>query len=660
MNPRDLPCTTKRANHPTVLAQTYADITTTQQSTTIDVRANLKDVHRASRVIGQRPHTVRNPLQRWHSERCEQSVRRASIQADHTNGLDASITKPADTSHPGPNHSVTEPADTDSDITDQSRMDASQSDEVSFPDSEDSDEEFGNPRHPRIDPRTRNGLEALIFEGKALTTLRHKKQWEEAKLREDRDVRMHRGSKYAHDLAAGAINQLTSFGIGGIAAVAAGNPWVFPVVSAVLSDMVGDRLAQLARQSTVIPTASKLHFENHRQLARALGDALAACAGKVPKKKFVVVTGTDAQGEPIHRKMTAAEALHHTGWTNGLKTWGQNLLARGLPFLWFTAIYTARDYYLTQQCGPVFFPNQTVSPPDAFEFTNSSALAGCPDPQQMDVDALRWSLNLIGGMLSGAMTMFSNQLISSFLLGEERTNYSASTWKLQVRYLEAARTDTKQFLDALAEGSLSEQFAQEGMGKPEIADLAKAAQALSQIQEKELTIARKKASAWTSYIGELDQATQKHRDETMITPEFTGKRLDTGLSMLGKFLSLLMYAYTVSAYSSQQDGNEQDKLQAVFMVPLTLIVLGGYMWRDDLRLVGHLPYGAMKGLRAWVSAKEPPSADLSDVAVDNPVTHRQESVEDTDTDGRDSFSTHTRSARTQDGSTLVSSDSDDR
>lgn len=461
-------------------------------------------------------------------------------------------------------------------------------------DDDSTDSEFGKKDNPKMEVKTRTDLERLIFAGKENTTLKYKEAWEKAKKREDHDAKTHRGRKYAWDMAAGSANQLTSFAVGGIAASLTGQPWVFPVVATVASDLIGERLAQVIRKSTIVTKATRENFENQRRLARGLGDLVADCA-QHPKRKFDVTVGADDEGKPVKKKMSACEALAHSGCRHGFSAWGQNLLVRGLPFLWFSAIYIARDYYLNFRCPDSFYPSPVNSTEfEASNYTHELA-SGCPDPEAIDPVALRWGMILLGGMLAGGMTSVTNQLIASCMPGDESTNYSADTRKLQVTYLESARVDTKLFLDNLASKAFVEEL---GIEKDELQDLLKASETLKRIQEKELSIARKKSSAWTTFQAELDLATQKHRDETMITPEFGGKRLELFLSMLGKFLSLLAYAYVLSNHDVRKAESEREKVEALVLIPISLIVLG-YIWRDDLRLVGHLPYGAVKGaLRA--------------------------------------------------------------
>lgn len=83
----------------------------------------------------------------------------------------------------------------------------------------------------------------------------------------------------------------------------------------------------------------------------------------------------------------------------------------------------------------------------------------------------------------------------------------------------------------------------------------------------------------------------------MVTPEFGSKRADTIVSMIGKMLSLLVYIGLTVYFSDKNSNNsDQDKLLSQILIPLSLIFIGGYAFRDDLRLIPELVYGAGKGM----------------------------------------------------------------
>ncbi|MFM8464685.1 MAG: hypothetical protein ACKOA0_11425, partial [Burkholderiaceae bacterium] len=449
-------------------------------------------------------------------------------------------------------------------------------DAPSSSDDESSDDEFGSADNPKMSPQNRAELEEAIFGNKLNTTAKYKKEWEIAKAKEDRDVQLNRASKYAWDTAAGAANQVTSFGVAGVTATLAGNPWLFPVVAMLTSDLIGDRLAQVIRKSTIVATGTKAHFENHRRLARAIGDLIESSAGRAPKRKFLVEVTDPESGNKEKIKMTAGEAMKHAGCCTGLSAWGQNLLVRSLPFIWFSTIYGPLDYYLNYRCAEFFFPNGT-----AHHQPNFTLPSECPNADAVDPVALRWGMILIGGMMAGALTNMTGQLLGSLLPHEERTNYSPDTCRKEVIFKESALIDIKAYLDWLDPEEDTEEVMK--------------AETLKRLYEKELRVARKKSSYWTTFQGELDLATQKHRDGTMISPEFGGKRLELTMSMLGKFLTLLTYAYFASSFNVRTSKEEEDKIIGLIMIPLSLIFIGGYALRDDARMVGQVPYGFAKG-----------------------------------------------------------------
>lgn len=459
--------------------------------------------------------------------------------------------------------------------------------EVGAPDSSDddsSDDEFGSVDNPKMSPKDRNELEAVISGNKIFSTVQFKKEWDAAKAEDDAYVRQHRIDKYGWDVIAGAANQLVSFGVAGATATLTGNIWLFPVVAMLTCDLIGDRLAQVIRRSTIVADSSKTHFENQRRLARLLGELVESCYDHKPKKKYTVSITDPRTGDVTKVKMTGQEALKHTGCSSGMTAWGQNLLIRGLPFVWFSAIYGPRDYYLNYRCEDFFFPNATAT-----HQPNFTLPSGCPSPEHIDPVALRWSVVLLGGMMAGAMTTLTNQLFASLFPHEERTNYSRETFRKEVIYKESAKLDAKVYLDWL------------GQQENPNADEIKSTQTLMRLYDKELRVARKKSSYWTTFQGEVDLSTQKHRDETMISPEFGSKQLELFMNALGRGISLIAFCLVASRFNVRASTEEQDKIMGLILIPMSLIVIGGYMWKDDARMCGLGPYGAVKG--AWRACK---------------------------------------------------------
>ena len=104
--------------------------------------------------------------------------------------------------------------------------------------------------------------------------------------KETEAVKEARIRKYAMDFVAGALLQLTSFGVGGLATVGTGNPWLFPVVVPLLNELLSEKIAQLTRTSTLGIPETQQWFAIQRQLGHALGDLFVSCANKDPSKKF--------------------------------------------------------------------------------------------------------------------------------------------------------------------------------------------------------------------------------------------------------------------------------------------------------------------------------------------------------------------------------------
>ncbi len=467
-------------------------------------------------------------------------------------------------------------------------------------DQEDSDDELGSPHKPRISPRTREALEDLIYADKTNTTMYWKKKLDKKKKQEDAEVKNNRTVKYLRDIGAGGINQMTSFGIAGATATALQRPWLFAPLAAFLSEIVGDRLAQVARKSTIIPNVTKENAENQRRLARLAGDFIESCAGKDPKKKFIVTVGKQADGTPITKKVNAAEALRLYGRLNGLSTWAMNFLVRGFPFICFWLIYSSRDFWMNAHCYSNFYQNP---------YSLNSTQSGCPDPSTVDVNAIRWATTILTGFCAGASTSFLNQLIASTFPGKEITNYSPDVWKLQIKYLENARIDNKNYLDELARNALQGQPDDQETSEKDVLHLKKAVRTLDKIQERELAAARFRASRITAYVAELQQATQAHRAETDITPEVSGKRLETFFSFMGKMISLFAFCHVIDSMDFRKAHNDSERLHLVLLAPFALIVWG-WAFKDTLAAGVQGTYGTLKGcFRACSGHAEPAEND---------------------------------------------------
>lgn len=458
--------------------------------------------------------------------------------------------------------------------SDNNRVDESSSDEESSivegnSDSSDDDLEDLMPTDLREE------MENLVIKP---STRVKKADFERQKEKETAAIKEARIRKYAMDFAAGGLLQLTSFGFGGLATIGTGNPWLFPVIVPLLNELLGEKLAQLTRTSTIGIPETQQWFAIQRQLGHALGDLFVACANKDPSKKFEI----KVNGET--KKVTAAEALRHVGWRGAGKAWGRNFLVRGLPFAWFFTLYAIRDWQLYDAHGGYFSGNAT-------NWCHShTPNANCSNVEQAtsDIDPvkLRTGIVFLVGMLAGAATSLTGQLIASQLPDAiENPNFSTDYYVKKMAYLEGLKLDIKTFIDNLRPRS------------PDYKTKLSAAIDLEKSIDKEMSYAKKKSSLWTTYQAEVDLATQKKRDTTMVTPEFGSKRIDTGMSIIGKMLSLIIYADFIQRFSPQKPHtSEQDRLLSVIMPPLALIFIAGYAFRDDLQIIPQTIYRAGKGI----------------------------------------------------------------
>ena len=406
-----------------------------------------------------------------------------------------------------------------------------------------------------------------------------KADFERQEEKETAAVREARIRKYAMDFVAGGLLQLTSFGIGGFATIGTGNPWLFPVVVPLLNELLGEKLAQLTRSSTIVIPETQQWFAIQRQLGHALGDLFVACANKDPSKKFDIKVNGEI------KKVTAAEALKHMGLVGGFKAWGKNFLVRGLPFAWFTALNAVRDWQLYDAHGGYFSGNATKwchsYTPNA-NCTNVEQPTGTIDPVM-----LRTGIVFLVGMLAGAATSLTGQLISSQLAGaEEKTNFSTDYYVKKLAYLESLKDDIKKYIDNLNPKNTLEYETE-----------LFAAIDLEKSIDKDISYVKNKSSLWTTFQAEINLATQKKRDSTMVTPEFGSKRIDMGMSIIGKMLSLILYTGIIQRFSPQSPHtNELDRQLSLILPPLMLIFIAGYAHRDDLRIIPQTIYGAGKGI----------------------------------------------------------------
>lgn len=386
-------------------------------------------------------------------------------------------------------------------------------------------------------------------------------------------------SKYAMDFVAGSLLQLTSFGIGGFATIGTGNPLLFPVVVPLMNEWLGEKLAQLTRSSTIVIPETQQWFAIQCQLAHALGDLFVRCANKDPSKKFDIKVNDEI------KKVTAAEALKHMGLVGGFKAWGKNFLVRGLPFAWFSALYGVRDWQLYDAHGGYFSGNATKW---CHSFTPNANCTNVEQPTgSIDPATMRILIVFAVGMLARAATSLTGQLIASQLAGaEEKPNFSTDCYVKKLAYLESLKDDIKKYIDNLSPIQTYEYETE-----------LFAAIDLEKSIDKDISYVKNKSSLWTTYKAEMNLASQKKRDSTMVTPEFGGKRIDMGMSIIGKMLSLIAYTGIIQKFSPQiPQTSEQDQMLSLILPPLLLIFIAGFAHRDDLRLIPQTMYGATKGM----------------------------------------------------------------
>jgi hypothetical protein len=223
-------------------------------------------------------------------------------------------------------------------------------------------------------------------------------------------------------------------------------------------------------------------------------------------------------------------------------------------------------------------------------------------------------------MLAGAATSLTGQLIASQLAGaEEKPNFSTDCYVKKLAYLESLKDDIKKYIDNLIPDPWNY--------KTKLS----AAIDLEKSIDKDISYVKNKSSLWTTYKAEMNLASQKKRDSTMVTPEFGSKRIDMGMSIIGKMLSLIVYTGIIQKFSPQiPQTSEHDQTLSLILPPLLLIFIAGFAHRDDLRLIPQTFYGAGKGIvRACKgSAKHASGHDHSTQAENDHVIDMQGTLND--------------------------------
>lgn len=365
--------------------------------------------------------------------------------------------------------------------------------------------------------------------------------------------------KKASHLLSGAVSQGTGFAIGAPLAKAAGNFWLFPLFTSVLNELVSDKGAAMIRKTTFsTPDFKKLNYQQ-RLIGRITGDLIRECFGIPCKRKYEI---KDADGKTI--RVTAREALSKE--ESYFFVSGRNYLVRALPYIWFTMIYIGRDG-LNNHVWPLAAKN--------FELNQS---------------ALETSTTVISGLFSGALTMLTSQAIAARMPGTTETpNFGTDYWVKKKAYLEALDIDRRDYVFALDTNA------------PDYEEEKQKTMDLRTAISKDLEMATLRSSTLGTYGAELKTAFKKKRDATSIDPEFAGSRVETGINIIGKLISLLAFTYfTIEMDKHKSDNNPLLQAETYFALPVILIFLG-FALRDELRLVGRVGYGAIKGARDGIS-----------------------------------------------------------
>ena len=163
-------------------------------------RADLQNIHAASKQISQlstQPRLGARDAYLIHTN--------PKHQTDFNQGKEIYKTNDSNTTEGNRNGKEFDDSDSSSSIVDA----------PSEFDEDDSDDESDN---PKMRPKDRADLEAVISGANLYTTVQYKLDWEAARERESQSTKDNRCGKYSWDILAGAVNQITSFGGAGAAA----------------------------------------------------------------------------------------------------------------------------------------------------------------------------------------------------------------------------------------------------------------------------------------------------------------------------------------------------------------------------------------------------------------------------------------------------------
>ncbi len=354
--------------------------------------------------------------------------------------------------------------------------------------------------------------------------------------------------KIPTNLLVGALLQISSFSAGAYLGRAANHWLAFPIVTTLLNELFSSKAFQMMRVTNYSTPDMKILYDQQRYLGRAVGDSIRHCAGMPIKKKYLL----ERNGKK--EKVTAWEMVNMKEYG---RADGKNFLVRGLPFLWFTVLYEGRDALIK------YDPSAPVAP------------------------------TLIAGLLAGALTLQTGQKIASMLPGaKENPNFSANYFHHKTTFEKKLLEAIPDFITTLEADDFADDF---NVNK---------AKDLQKSLERDVDYGEMKSSVLLTYPAEVKQAFTKRREASSIEPEFSGSRTDTLMNLGGIFCSLILFSYlsdTYSTYASVHKTNPNAPHDPIieatsnFILPMVLIFLGGFAFRDNFRIIPRVGLGLTKG-----------------------------------------------------------------
>jgi hypothetical protein len=410
-------------------------------------------------------------------------------------------------------------------------------------------------------------------------------------------------TKYLWTLASGTIAYSIPFGTATMASKATGFPWLVPVIAGPLHTLFEPFWTTIRSVTWTNPNVDAA-IQRQRVRGRDAGDAFRRCAGRKPKRKFIVPNPDG--GEP--KLVTAREFLRQgnawrdwairTGWSPNLDKcglldwvdkvgwlqWADKVFTDDFPFFVFFLIYSVKNA-LVEWMGMDFYDHQS----------RSWILFNYYGDHHYDGMLNDLALQFLAGMLSGSFTMLLSQGLRRRLArttaGREVVTKSLHVWRLEAKFLRRYIAD------------IDQEVQKNNAATPRSKRVHKDAFLLEQKKKElqaQLATCEAKSGILSGLWYDLGVMWQGKRRAVGTGPDMSGKRLDTICSILGRSTSLLpgmAVSYLVAPYQgfSCSCVDPATRVMRHIAAPMALITWPAFAARLDLQGGYRAVFGAIKG-----------------------------------------------------------------